>query len=60
MLTNHSLHFLKIARHVKVAKIKKCQDFNGWSIKGYLTKIIEQIVIDFSLVSLHQTEVLIL
>jgi len=32
----------------------------GWSIEGCVTKVVEQIVMDFGLLILHKTKVLIL
>jgi len=31
----------------------------GWSIEGHVTKVVEQIVMDFGLLILHKTKVLI-
>jgi len=48
-----------------VRKYKKTitsQDFlvEGWSIEGHITKVVEWIVIDFGLLILHKSKVLII
>ena len=66
IFTNYPLHFLKILRHVRVCgNNKKPQPVKiflveGWSVEGSVTKVIKQIVMDFGLLILHKTKVLIL
>jgi len=57
--------FKKILRHTGCVKIKKQRPVmiflvEGWSIEGRVTKMVEWIVMDFGLLILHKTKVLII
>jgi len=65
------IHFiLKKLRHAGCAKIKKIKIKNndwsrfflveGWSIEGCITKVVKRIVMNFGLLILHKTKVLII
>jgi len=53
-------------RYLGVCENKKNDDWSrfclvdGWSTEGHITKVVEQIVIDFGLLILHKTKVLIM
>jgi len=69
VLMNYPLHLLKDTKAHKGIKNKKktkktttSQDFlvKGGSIEGHVTKVIERIIMNVSLLILHKTKVLVL
>jgi len=55
------LKYVRVCKKIKNNNNRsRCFLVEGWSIEGCVTKVVEQIIMDFGLLILHKSKVLII